>query len=242
MDTDIRAKQQTGKTTVTRSLLLTGVLRIGGFVLFLAASLFLAAGRLDWWMAWAYVGVYVSITVVGLFVIMPKSPELAEERAHPKEDSKEWDRRLTGGTILLWPATLIVAGLDLRFGWSPRLALSLQLTGLAFLALGNMLGVWAMASNKFYSRLVRIQKERGHTVATSGPYRYVRHPGYAGVSVYSLATPLLLSSLWAFIPTGIMVIILIVRTALEDRVLHEELPGYVEYAQRTRYRLLPGIW
>ena len=105
-----------------------------------------------------------------------------------------------------------------------------------------MLLTWSMAANAFFSQTVRIQKDRGHTVATGGPYRYVRHPGYAASILFQIATPLILGSVWAFIPCGLTVLLSVVRTALEDRTLLEELPGYAEYAQQTRYRLLPGIW
>ncbi|MFQ5875494.1 MAG: methyltransferase family protein, partial [Dehalococcoidia bacterium] len=99
-----------------------------------------------------------------------------------------------------------------------------------------------MASNAFFSMTVRIQEDRGHTVATGGPYRYVRHPGYVGTILFQIATPLMLGSVWAFIPCGLAALLIVVRTALEDRTLHEELDGYKEYAQRVRYRLLPGLW
>ena len=105
-----------------------------------------------------------------------------------------------------------------------------------------VIGVWSMAANAFFSMIVSIQKDRGHTVVTDGPYRYVRHPGYAGSILFTIATPLVLGSLWAFIPCGLAAALFVVRTALEDRTLQEELPGYKEYAQQTRYRLLPGIW
>jgi protein-S-isoprenylcysteine O-methyltransferase Ste14 len=99
-----------------------------------------------------------------------------------------------------------------------------------------------MATNRFYSRYVRIQTERGHTVVMTGPYRFVRHPGYVGIIVFMLASGLALGSLWALIPAGILVVILVVRTGLEDRTLQAELPGYKEYARHVRYRLVPGVW
>jgi protein-S-isoprenylcysteine O-methyltransferase Ste14 len=99
-----------------------------------------------------------------------------------------------------------------------------------------------MVSNKFFSTSVRIQMERDHTVASGGPYRYVRHPGYVGYIVSGFAAPLALGSLWALIPAAITLCLLVVRTALEDRTLQDELDGYREYAARVRYRLLPGVW
>jgi len=99
-----------------------------------------------------------------------------------------------------------------------------------------------MASNKYFSTSVRLQDERGHSVASGGPYRFVRHPGYVGFILFTLSTPVALGTLWGLIPAGIIGLILIVRTGLEDRMLQEELPGYREYAKRVQFRLLPGLW
>jgi protein-S-isoprenylcysteine O-methyltransferase Ste14 len=202
--------------------------------------LFISSGRLDWVWAWAYLGIGVGILIVNVLV-MP--PELIAERGRSnKEGVKGWDRVLTALTILPTLAAPIVAGLDARFGWSPQLTLAIHLAGLAFMALGQGLFTWAMASNKFFSTSVRIQVERDHTVASGGPYRYVRHPGYVGYIVSMCATALALGSLWALIPAGIVMCLFVVRTALEDRTLQEELEGYKDYAQRVRHRLLPGVW
>jgi protein-S-isoprenylcysteine O-methyltransferase Ste14 len=142
------------------------------------------------------------------------------------------------GPLLIW----IVAGLDERYGWSPQISLWLQVVAIIVAVLGSALATWAMLSNTFFSGTVRIQKERGHTVASGGPYRYVRHPGYVAGILFDVATPLILGSLWALVPAGLTVCAFVVRTALEDRTLQEELAGYREYAQQVRYRLLPGVW
>ena len=137
---------------------------------------------------------------------------------------------------------MVIAGLNVRFGWLPRMSLALQISGFLLFLLGWALGIWAMRSNLFFSKVVRIQRDRGQTVATGGPYQIVRHPGYVGASAQSLATPLILGSVWALIPGVLGVLLLIVRTVLEDKTLHEELDGYKEYAARVRHRLLPGLW
>jgi protein-S-isoprenylcysteine O-methyltransferase Ste14 len=113
---------------------------------------------------------------------------------------------------------------------------------LAIAVLGSLLTTWAMIANRFFYGVLRIAKDRGHTVATGGPYRYVRHPGYGGAIAFDLAAPLVLGSLWALIPAVLTACAIIVRTALEDRALQAGLDGYAEYAQRVRYRLLPGVW
>lgn len=120
--------------------------------------------------------------------------------------------------------------------------MTLQLSAMAIAVMGYGLLTWAMSANPFYAVGARIQSERGHTVATDGPYYFVRHPGYVGTIIFELATPIMLGSLWALIPGGIAAILIVIRTAIEDHMLQTELPGYGDYAQRTRYRLLPGVW
>jgi protein-S-isoprenylcysteine O-methyltransferase Ste14 len=215
------------------------ILRVVITYLILAAILLISSGRLDWIWAWAYLGVGLGILVINA-VILPA--ELIAERGQPGDNVKRWDRVLTTLAHLPTLGVPIVAGLDERFGWSSQMVPVIHLTGLAFFALGRGLFSWAMASNRYFSTLVRIQMDRGHTVATSGPYRYVPHPGYTGYMVSFLGMALALGSLWAIIPAGLIACLLVVRTALEDRTLQDELSGCKDYARRVRYRLLPGIW
>jgi protein-S-isoprenylcysteine O-methyltransferase Ste14 len=212
------------------------------FVLVLAAILFIAAGRWDWLMGWIYMAMYACVTVIAVLVV-PLDPDLIAERTQIKEGVKEWDKRITVVGSVLYPlAILIVAGLDVRFGWSPHIPLALQLAALLVAALGNLLSIWATAVNRFYGRFVRIQKERGHSVISDGPYRAIRHPGYLGQIIFSLASALALGSLWALIPCGLFALLLVVRTALEDRTLQDELEGYKAYTHRVHYRLIPYVW
>jgi protein-S-isoprenylcysteine O-methyltransferase Ste14 len=207
-----------------------------------AATLYLSSGRLDWVVAWVYVGIRAAIAVASMLMIASKYPGLLKERYHPGAGVKAWDRPLARFTTLLWPVIWILAGLDVRFGWLPELTLVIRLVAWVVLLPGDAFSKWAAVSNRFYSRVVRIQEDRGHTVVTDGPYRYVRHPGYAGALVAGLATPVVLGSLWALVAGGALALLLVIRTALEDKTLHEELSGYAAYAERTRYRLLPGVW
>lgn len=207
--------------------------------LMLAVILIITSGRFDWVMAWVYIGLYI-VSVVSQWLVL--SPELKAERAQIKEDTKSWDRVLAP-LMALCPACIwITAGLDIRFGWSPFIPLTLQIVALVIAVLGFLLTMWAMASNRFFYGTVCIQKEQGHTVVTTGPYQYMRHPGYVGAIIFDVATPLILNSLWAFIPAAFTIGIIVIRTALEDITLKEELDGYKGYAKRVRYRLLPGIW
>ena len=206
--------------------------------------LFLAAGRVDWIWGWAQLIILAAFMAAHPLLLIPINPELLAERQKGLRDEgvKTWDKWIAGlaaGTLLpLW----VVAGLDVRFNWTGEMPIALHLGGLLANALGYALFIWAMVSNAYFAEGVRIQQERGHTVATDGPYRYVRHPGYAGAIVAGLATPFLLGSLWALIPAVISAVLYTLRTDLEDRTLIEELPGYREYAKQTRYRLLPGAW
>jgi protein-S-isoprenylcysteine O-methyltransferase Ste14 len=206
--------------------------------------LFLAAGRLDWLWGWAQLIVVGAFLAAHPLLLIPINPELLAEREKGFRDEgvKGWDKwlgRLAGGMLFpLW----VVAGLDVRFQWTGAMPIAFQVGGLLGNVLGYGLFLWAMVSNAFFAEGVRIQQERGHVVATGGPYRYVRHPGYAGAIMAGLATPFLLGSLWGLIPAVITATLYVVRAGLEDRTLMEELPGYREYAGQTRYRLLPRLW
>jgi protein-S-isoprenylcysteine O-methyltransferase Ste14 len=136
----------------------------------------------------------------------------------------------------------VVAGLDKRFGWTGGLPVGIHFAGAVLFLLGLGLFSWAMISNAHFSTVARVRQDRGHAVCTRGPYQFVRHPGYLGAIVQSLAVPLILGSLWALIPGALAAVLMVARTALEDRTLQEELDGYEEYTHQVRYRLLPGIW
>ncbi|MGB8648352.1 MAG: isoprenylcysteine carboxylmethyltransferase family protein [Anaerolineae bacterium] len=208
----------------------------------MGVALFWSAGRLDWWPAWAALAVMAGWTMAMAVVIVRFSPNLLRERLGPRKGAKPWDTAIMSLLGLAQLARYIVAGLDQRYGWTGEVPLVAQIAALIIGVLGYALFVWATASNAFFSQIVRIQIERGHTVATGGPYRYVRHPAYIGAIVYELAAPVLLASGWAGIPSGLCAMPLILRTALEDRTLQAELAGYAHYARQVRYRLLPGIW
>jgi len=208
----------------------------------MGVALFWSAGRIDWWSAWAAIGV-MSVWMIGMAIINFRNPELMLERIKPPKDAKQWDTLIVVCIRLTTLARYILAGLDQRYGWTGGFPLSVQIAGLMVSALGyDVLFLWASASNAFFSQVVRIQSERGHTVAAGGPYKYMRHPAYIGAIMYELGVSVLLASWWALIASGLSAALLILRTALEDRTLQADLPGYADYAQKVRYRLLPGIW
>jgi protein-S-isoprenylcysteine O-methyltransferase Ste14 len=207
--------------------------------------LFFSVGRLNWMWGWVFLDLLAAVLISHVLILVPINPELLAERSKGivQEGAKSWDKWVIFfaagmGTLVTW----VVAALDVRFEWSPSVSLALHVEGLIGSVLGWALFLWAMGANAFFSEAVRIQEERGHTVASDGPYRVVRHPGYVGAILALLATPLLLGSLWALIPAGLATVGYVVRTALEDRTLLEELDGYKEYAQQVRYRLMPGVW
>lgn len=213
------------------------------FVLLVGACLFLSSGRLDWVMAWALIGLLVATQGLLAIVLVSNSPELLEERSRMKEGAKRWDRVLAPLVAVFGPlCTCLVAGFDVRYEWTGDIPMLLQFAGLLIAILGSLFSIWAVASNRFFSGVVRIQEERGHTVVADGPYRYVRHPGYVGEIVFLLSGPLILGSLWALLPAFLTVVVIIVRTTLEDRTLRNELAGYQDYIRRVRYRLVPGLW
>jgi len=241
MNANTSVEQPGHQSETTRSVVRYLVREVMG-LLMLAAMLFLPAGRLDWGMGWALVGIMLAWSTATALVLIPRNPELLAERVGPKKGAKTWDMVILSIIGLVWIARCIVAGLDERFGWTTGIPLPLQIAALVVAVLAYALVLWATAANAFFSQVVRIQKERDHTVATGGPYRYVRHPGYVGTILFELATPVMLGSWWALIPGGLSALLSVVRTALEDKTLLDELDGYREYAERTRYRLLPGVW
>jgi protein-S-isoprenylcysteine O-methyltransferase Ste14 len=220
-------------------------LRLIFVYLLIPALLMLCAGDLGWWQAWVYGLMVFAAGVGGRIWSEQRHPGLMMERV--KFDKapgvKPWDKILSPLMALSVGFPLVmVAGLDHRFGWSPAFPLWVNLLGLILIAIGYSLAVWALVENRFFSSVVRIQKERGHVVCDSGPYRFIRHPGYAGNLPPLLGIVLALSSVWTLIPAAVALIIAIIRTALEDRTLQEELPGYRDYARRVRYRLIPRIY
>ena len=207
-----------------------------------AVVLFLSAGRWDWAMGWAFViltALWVGATAL---VVIPRNPDLLAERLGFRKGAKTWDAVIMSIVGLALVACCIVAGLDVRNEWTRGISPLLQVAALVIVVLGYALTVWATAANPFFSLIVRIQKERGHTVAAGGPYRFVRHPAYVGGVVLYLATPVMLGSLWALILGGLSALLMVVRTVLEDKMLLNELDGYKDYTRRVRYRLVPGVW
>lgn len=202
------------------------------------------SGEWNWWQGWAYAAVNILSFILSRLILARVHPDLIRERARFMEakDTKPWDKILAPLLALGSILGAAVAGADRLYGWSSAFPPGVSITAVIVMIVGYSFSSWALIVNRFFSGTVRIQTERGHHVVTNGPYRIVRHPGYAGGLLGFVMIPFLLDSLWALIPTFLLIIVVFVRTALEDATLQKELPGYAEYAQRTRYRLIPGVW
>lgn len=205
------------------------------------ALLFGTAGRLDWTAAWLYLALVVANSAVGYACLRRWNPELIERRLHLGEGTKTWDKVWSALYAPVFLAIYVVAGLDAGRGGS-EVSPAAWVAGLAVFAPGAVLLTASMVVNPFFEKTVRIQRDRGHRVIDTGPYRFVRHPGYVGFLGWILSAPLLLGSAWAFAPAALAVAGLAIRTALEDRTLRRELAGYEDYARRVRFRLVPGVW
>jgi protein-S-isoprenylcysteine O-methyltransferase Ste14 len=213
--------------------------------LLMPATLFASGWDFGWWQAWVFSVLIIAVSVGGRMWAERRHPGLLAERQRfgKAPGVKSWDKVLAPlmAVSVSFPL-FIVAGLDHRHGWSPTFPIWLSIIGLIVIGLGYALGGWALVENRFFSGVVRIQTDRGHVVCDSGPYRIVRHPGYAGNILPLPGIVLALGSVWTLIPATVALIIAVARTALEDRTLQKELPGYRDYARRVRYRLIPGIY
>lgn len=232
------------KSGIDRRALLIKVLIQAAFLLvLLVIFLFLPAGRLDWLMGWAMLALFVIGNFGPLLVLILVDPGLVKERLEVPGEIYQWDRLLTSiPKLLLFFVMLPLSGFDHRLGWSQPFPVWGKASGLILFILASGLISWAMLANRFFASAVRIQTGRGHSVVSSGPYRWVRHPGYAGWIAQFIAAPLALGSWWAVIPGVLSAACYVARTVLEDQTLQKDLAGYAAYAQKVRYRLLPGIW
>lgn len=222
----------------TRSLLIKTLLTFG----VTAAVIFASAGRLTYWQGWLFVGFYTIFAVLtaGRYV---RRKALVSERLNPGPGVKWWDRIIFRIFASLCLVIIVLSSFDAgRFGWSPKLPAAVYIISNAVMYISYSFIIWAMFTNDFFSSRVRIQTDRGQYVVQSGPYSFVRHPGYLGVMFWLPSLAVVLGSLWALIPAGLAMITMLIRTYLEDQMLKKELTGYVEYSQKVRYRLLPGVW
>jgi len=220
-------------------------IRLVVFYLLIPVILLICGGDLGWWQAWLYSLLIVATGIGGRVWAEQRHPGLMAERQNIENirNVKAWDKVLAPlMAVSVGFPMVIVAGLDHRYNWSPEFPLWLIIIGFILISLGYAFAAWALAENRFFSSVVRIQMDRGHVVCDSGPYRFVRHPGYAGNIPPLFGIALALGSIWTLIPAVVASIITVIRTVLEDQTLLEELPGYRDYARCVRFRLIPGMF
>jgi protein-S-isoprenylcysteine O-methyltransferase Ste14 len=219
-------------------------LLIKGFItnIIFSAILFLCAGKIDYTQGLIFLSVNILSTIMN-FLTIYKNTDLINERANLGEGVKSWDKLLLGLSAVIYLIIIVIAGLDSgRYHWASNFSWPLIITGIIIFIFGQILFFAARSQNNFFSSVVQIQKERGHSVCDKGLYKLVRHPGYLGMALTLAGLPLITTSLWSAIPTVAAVILLLIRTSLEDKTLAAELDGYVSYSQKTRYKLIPFIW
>ncbi len=210
--------------------------------LIFSAILFLCAGKVNYFQGWVFLTTNLVAAILNFWAIR-NNAELMTERSKIGEGTKSWDKLILALSGLAYLASVAVSGFDSgRYHWSPDFHWSIYVLGVVLTFVGQIIFLKARNENKFFSSVVRIQTERGHTVCDTGVYRIVRHPGYSGMTISLFALPLLTGSLWSIIPIIIDIILLFMRTYFEDEVLKKELSGYKEYAQKTKQRLIPRLW
>jgi protein-S-isoprenylcysteine O-methyltransferase Ste14 len=228
---------------VSAGLMRKFVLRTTFWLLFLFGVLFAAAGTFDWLGAWIYFALSVAITAAGGLWLLRRDPRLLAERLGGlyQRDQKGWDKVFMMVMLVLWVGWLVLMGLDKRFHWS-HVPFSMQMLGLALVLLATYIIGLTFRENSYAAPVIKIQKERGHQVVSTGPYAYVRHPMYAGAVLYIVGIPLLLDSWWGLAASVLIIGLIGIRAVLEERTLAAELEGYAQYAARVRYRLVPYLW
>lgn len=233
-------RQGGGQTASSRQWI-----RLVAVYLLIPLILLICGGDLGWWQAWLYSPLIIAAGIGGRIWAERRHPGLtaARQDAENFRSTKTWDKVLAPlMAVSVGYPLVIVAGLDHRYGWSPEFPLWLNAVGFVLIVLGYAFASWALAENRFFFSTTIIRTDLGHSVCDSGPYRFVRHPGYAGNILPLFGIVLALGSVWTLIPAAAASMISVIRTALEDRTLQEELPGYRDYARRVRYRLIPGIY
>ncbi len=228
----------------SKKIPMKAVLMLVIFIILIPLSPMIISGRWDWLEAWLYAGISIIGFAVSRWLASRKHADLLKERSRylDQPDAVSWDKLLSplvgmGGALIP-----ITAGIEALLSTSTDFSMWVKIISLILIIASYELGSYALIANRFFSGMVRIQSERGHQVVSGGPYRWVRHPGYAGALLTYFATPLFLDSPWTFVPVLLLAFVLVIRTSKEDKFLQEKLDGYREYAGRVRYRLVPGLW
>jgi len=221
---------------------LRAVIKVFFALLLIIAGILLLAGRITYWQGWVYGAVTVLVVSIQSILFADRT-DLVKERLKPGPGTKWWDKVFWALYVPTFLAVVVIASLDAgRFQWTTQLPVFVYIISYIVHISSHFMNLWAMWTNRFFSSAVRIQTDRDQEVVQNGPYRFVRHPGYVGGILMAISSSLVLGSLWGLIPAGVVMILLIIRTYLEDITLQKELPGYADYTKKVRYRLLPGTW
>jgi len=214
------------------------------FIVFIPMMPLIISWQWDWWEAWFYALVSSLGFIISRYLAWRRNPDILAERGKflQHDNPEPFDKILSPLLGLVGGLIPIAAGLDTRFGLAVEFGLVVKAASVVLFLAGYVLGSYALIENTFFSGMVRIQEDRNQHVVNTGPYKWVRHPGYSGALITYIATPFLLDSLWTFVPVALSFVILFLRTALEDKTLQEKLEGYQTYTQKVKYRLIPGLW
>lgn len=230
------------KKETTNNVKQSAILRMSFSVIITIVLTFVLAGNISYWQGWLFNGIMIIRSLMGVIIFRNKL-DLISERMSPGPGVKWWDKVFFAFyaplSIIQWALACLDSG---RFLWSPPFPVFVYVFAYLLFVLSMCLILWAMHTNKFFSSVVRVQTDRGQYVITGGPYQYVRHPGYIGALLMLISIPICLGSIWGLLPFALILPIMIIRTYLEDKMLQEELPGYKEFAKKTKYRLLPWVW
>jgi len=231
-----------GGTTIEAPLWVRGGVRLLFVCVFIAIPIFWGAGTLQWNRGWLFLALLASTFAFNLTLVLSKNPTLMRERWKRRKDTKRFDKVFGVVYLVAMVTFFVLAGMDaVRYQWT-SMPSSLLFVGVAMHVLGMIPVLWALLTNPHLETTVRIQTDRGHRVISDGPYRYVRHPMYVGIILLFFGWSLVLGSWVALGVAGVLAALFVVRTALEDKTLRNELPGYTEFCEKTRYRLVPGVW
>jgi protein-S-isoprenylcysteine O-methyltransferase Ste14 len=207
----------------------------------ISVALFVSSGTFNWTSGWLFVAVYSLSSLISMNILYFNVPELMDERKKSHPNAKKWDRFLVTSYEFMYFPILILSGLDKRFGYT-GMPISTVIISLILILFSFLLMTWAPLVNKHLETYIRIQTDRDHSVCDKGPYTVIRHPTYLALILLFIAMPVSLGSIHGLIPAILAIIIVCIRTSLEDRVLNKELLGYREYSKKVKYRLIPYVW
>jgi len=207
------------------------------------ALFYISAGRTFVFRGMIYFSLYIILVISGVILLAGNNSEVLNERAKKRDNTKGWDKVLLKLYVLLaFFGVYIAAGLDAGRYPEARISINFIYPGILIYIFSTALSIWAMAENKYFEATSRIQTDRGQVVCSSGPYRFIRHPGYLSILLWCISVPLIFGSVYSVMPVVCVFIIVVIRTYLEDNMLKKELAGYIEYSGRVRYKLIPFIF